>query len=163
MVDLSKEVFTSEFIKNNVFLDPACEACYDEDCAIENGKEKKYATANYALQSTDDLIELADRIRADLGYKPFYSFDGRPETELDHDGWYNFYIGLSEKNKYYVDDYVEIVVDSGLADDDGKSYKYYLREPAQLAMAKVINEQLWEYQESSIMDVLRESASYIED
>lgn len=160
MVDLSKEVFTSEFIKNNVFLDPACEACYDEDCAIENGKEKKYATANFALQSTDSLIELADRIRANLGYRPFYHWDGMQETELDEDGWYDFYIGLSEKNKYYVDDFIEIVVESDIADDDGHSYKYYLNEHQQETTARVINEQLWEYQESSIMQVLREAAEY---
>lgn len=160
MVDISKTVLTDEFIKHNVFLDPACDPCYDTEYVSEGGEERKYDNANFALQSTDELIELADRIRANLGYKPFYSFDGRPESELDEDGWYNFYIGLSHKNKYYVDDFIEIVVDSGLADDDGHSYKYYLNDHQQETIAGVINEQLWEYQGSSIMQVLREAADY---
>lgn len=160
MADISKTVFTDEFIKNNIFLDPACEPCYDVEYVSEGGSEKKYDTANFALQSTDNLIELADRIRADLGHKPFYHWDGMQETELDEDGWYNFYIGLSEKNKYYVDDFIEIVVESDIADDDGHSYKYYLSEHQRETTARVINEQLWEYQESSIMQVLREAAEY---
>ena len=160
MVDISKTVFTDEFIKHNIFLDPACEPSYDVERYVEGGNEVKNYTANFALQSADGLIELGDRIRADLGYKPFYSFDGRPETELDEDGWYNFYIGLSERNRFYVDDFIEIVVESDLAPDDGHSYKYYLNERQQETIARVINEQLWEYQDSSIMQVLREAAEY---
>ena len=85
---------TENFIHNAILIDPEAEIVYSSD-QINDTYPYRFPTVEFMLTATKTLVEMADRIRLEKGYLPMYPIDGR-NGEVDHDGWYDFYIGISK-------------------------------------------------------------------
>ena len=65
---------TENFIRNAIQLDSGAEVMYgDDQCYIDY--PCRFPTVGFQLMATNGLIQIADRIRKDKGYKPMHPMD----------------------------------------------------------------------------------------
>ena len=82
------------FVRDEIILNPYEEPIYGEDqCCI--CYPERFAIVSLALRATNGLIQIADRIRTDLGFRPMHPMDEYDGDSCDNEGWY-----LSEENNY---------------------------------------------------------------
>lgn len=161
MVNFNQQVFTDDFLRRNIFLDCYAEIEYDEDEVYNFPVKVRFPIVNLVLQSTGELDELADEVRIGAGHTPFFAFNGRSESEIDRDGWYNFYINLSGYGEHGVENCISFIPDSPNVDDDKDEYELYLTDKEQETMAKILDAQLWEFTNMGIKEHIEAAARYL--
>lgn len=161
MVNFNQQVFTDDFLRRNIFLDRYAEIEYDKDEVYNFPVKVRFPIVNLVLQSTGELDELADEVRIGAGHTPFFAFNGRSESEIDQDGWYNFYINLSGYGEHGVENCISFIPDSPNVDDDKNEYKLYLTDKEQETIAKILDSQLLMYTNMGVKEHIEAAAKYL--
>ena len=161
MVNFNQQVFTDDFLRRNIFLDRYAEIEYDKDEVYNFPVKVRFPIVNLVLQSTGELDELADEVRIGAGHTPFFAFNGRSESEIDQDGWYNFYINLSGYGEHGVENCISFIPDSPNVDDDKDEYKLYLTDKEQETIAKILDSQLLMYTNMGVKEHIEAAAKYL--
>ena len=149
-------MFTKEEIELGIQLDPYAEPIFGRDQSFVS-VPLVFATVNLELSSTNTLVSIADRIRAEKGQKPFYPVPGFESVECDEDGWYNFYVCLNDYAETKLSSCIEFVVVSEDADDNENSYAIELDEEDQRMIFQHLDEQCQTYFDMSCEELLNES------
>lgn len=101
-----------------------------------------YPTVNFELVSTWGLVELADKVRSDAGYKPMSYPQGEPDEFYDLECWYDFYIDLNGYNDTGIDACISFVVVNSDQDDNEQLYTIDLSVYEQIYLYDLINKEL---------------------
>ena len=129
-----------EVARNDIYVDFGAEIMYGSDkCYIDD--PCRFPTVNIALESTEGLIRIADRIRADNGKRPAWPIDGYTDEDCDCEGWYDFHIRLNGFLDNHIDDNITCVCcnfDDGYIED---VYTIDLPDEAQKLIFQCIDEQ----------------------
>lgn len=138
----------SLILKDNVFID------FGED--VQYGKDQVYIhtpivfpTVTFTLLPTNMLMNCANRLRMEAGYKRTDYGD-----EVDENAWFNFYIGLNGFNDTHIDTAIEAVVCNSDQADEGTSYYIDLTTEEQEALYDRLDEECVRYLEKTCEDLL---------
>lgn len=130
---------TEAFINTEIFIDFSSELLYGEDqanvcCPV------RFPTVRFQLMPANGLIEIVDRLRHKLGFKPMYPVfecngsgcdDFDDCNDCDDDGWYDFFISLNGFNDTRLDNCIEVVVAGSDSTDNEEVYTIDLSEAEQ--------------------------------
>lgn len=144
--------FTKEFTKNAIWVDFGEEIMYGEDQAYIN-YPVSFPTVNFYLHDTNELITIADNMRKEKGFLPFFDDSG----EYDWDGWYNFYIGINGFSKTKLDTSIMFTVASETQSDDNETYYIDLSEEEQLIIYAELDKQCRKNLQKSCDELLEEA------
>jgi len=146
-----------ENLVNGIFL--------DNDRFIDYGYtdigEHTYSTVSIAINGTGTLVKIADAIREDAGYLPYWPTEKNPEI-YDDDCWYNYYIKIDGCFKGKVDRYIEFCVCNSAQDDNECTYYIELTDEEQTAIYERIDQQCREKFEMSCEELLAEAKAELE-
>lgn len=116
--------------------------------------------------ATDALVEVADRIRLEKGYKPTHPRDGRMD-DVDNDGWYDFYVGISklpdDHQQCQLDSSISFVVVNSDSDDNEDMYNIDLTESEKECVFEVLNRQCQRHHGKDCAALLAESEKELMD
>ena len=145
-------------LKDHVFIDFGTEISYGSD-QMNMSYPVRFATVGFQLMSTALLESIADRIRVNRqeGLLPMHPVDEYTEEMCDQDGWYDFYIGLSDVSKSRVDSCIEVIVVSDSAPDNEELYTIDLDEKEQEAVYACLDKQCRQYLGKSCEELLAEA------
>ena len=143
-------------LQDHVFIDFSADYIYGDE-QIDVTYPARFATVGFQLMSTNLLASLVDRIRKEEGYTPFYPVDEYTEAMCDHDGWYDFYIGLNAWNETRMDSCIEAVVCNSHSADEGQRYTIDLSHEEQIAMFNRLDEQCRKHLGKSCDELLAEA------
>lgn len=150
---------TEKFITDAIHLDAGAEVVYGSD-EIFDTYPCRFPTVELQLMATDALVEVADRIRLEKGFKPMHPRDGRTD-DVDNDGWYDFYVGISklpgEHQECLLDNCITFIVMNSDSDDDEEIYSIDLTADEQSAILEILNVQCRRYHGKDIPAMLAES------
>lgn len=149
-------------VEDSIFIDFGSEIIYGSDQMYVSHPER-FATVNFQLMETSLLAGLADRIRKDAGFVPFNPIDEYTDEACDGDGWYEFYIGVSDRYEGAVDTLIEAVVCNSSSADEGGSYSIDLSEEEQGYIYSRLDEQCIKYLGKGCAELLRESREAMEE
>jgi len=149
---------TENFIRNAIHLDASAEIMYGSD-EIFDTYPCRFPTVEFQLMATDALVEIADRIRIEKGYKPMHPRDGRTD-DVDNDGWYDFYIGISrlpDDTDVHLDSSITFIVVNSDSDDNEDMYGIELSESEQESILEILNQQCRKYEGKTFAELLDEA------
>ena len=171
---------TENFIHNAILIDPEAEIVYSSD-QINDTYPYRFPTVEFMLTATKTLVEMADHIRLEKGYLPMYPIDGRND-EVDNDGWYDFYIGISKflgndqqgcdigiskflgnDQQGCVDNCINFIVRNSDSDDNEDMYAIELTDDERSAMYEILNAQCRKNLNKTCDDLLAESEADMEN
>ncbi|MCM1530324.1 MAG: hypothetical protein NC093_10065 [Alistipes sp.] len=156
---------TEKFISDAIYLDAGAEIIYGSD-EIFDTYPCCFPTVELQLMATDALVEVADRIRLEKGFKPMHPRDGRTD-DVDNDGWYDFYIGISklpgENQEYRLDNSITFIVANSDSDDDEEIYSIDLTADEQSIILEILNAQCRRYHGKDIAVMLAEAEKEMMD
>lgn len=115
----------------------------------------RFPTVTIALESTHELGKAADIIRVEDGYLPMEIKNAA--GECDETGWYNFYVSLNGFNDTMLDNSIEALVQSDIADDNEQSICIPLTEAEQIEVYNLLDKQLKERFNTSCDKLLEEA------
>ena len=162
---------SEDFINTEIFIDFESELIYGEDQAYICCPER-FPTVRFQLMPTRGLIDIADRIRHRLGFKPMYPVDrnhcddcgGCDECEVfdgciacDDDGWYDFFISLNGFNDNHLDTCIAVVVAGSDSVDNEDMYTIDLSDDEQKLLYKRFDEQCRKSINKSCEELLKEA------
>ena len=104
-----------------IFIDFGAELHYGSD-QMDLNYPVRFATVTFQLMGNGFLTELVDRMRLDRGFVPLYPMDGYDYENCDHDGWYDFFVGINDLDRSKVDPCIEATVCNSTSVDEGESY-----------------------------------------
>ena len=82
------------FVRDQVYIDFDADVMFgDDQCYLDY--PCRFPTVGFQLMATNGLVQIADRIRKDKGFKPMHALDEYTDDTCDNDGWYDFYVGLN--------------------------------------------------------------------
>ena len=172
----SKPTLSEDFINTEIFIDFESELIYGEDQAYICCPER-FPTVRFQLMPTRGLIDIADRIRHRLGFKPMYPVDrnhcddceGCDECEVfdgciacDDDGWYDFFISLNGFNDSHLDTCIAVVVAGSDSVDNEDMYTIDLSDDEQKLLYKRFDEQCRKSINKSCEELLKEAEEMME-
>lgn len=150
---------TEKFIADAIHLDAGAEIMYGSD-QMYDSYPINFPTVEFQLMATDALTELADGIRLEKGCKPMFPRDGSTD-DVDNDGWYDFYIGISKlpgKNQdCRLDNSISFVVVNSYSDDNEDIYEIPLTESEQECIFEILNRQCRKYHSKDCLTLLAEA------
>ena len=149
-------------VEDNIFIDFGSEIIYGSDQMYVSHPER-FATVNFQLMGTSLLTGMADRIRKDAGFVPFYPLDEYTDETCDGDGWYEFYISINERYEGAVDTSIEAVVCNSSSADEGGSYSIDLSEEEQGYIYARLDEQCRKYLGKGCAELLKEARKEVEE
>lgn len=166
---IREEIFDAIFLDdnregyydNNWKYNPVSEEYYHYDQACDSFPVV-FPTVNFELCATDGLVELADDVRRNAGYKPMVYPNGLLDDDYDLDGWYDFYIDLNGFNKHHIDTSISFVVVNSDEDDNEEMYTIYLTDEEQQYIYDCIDEELRK-DDSSCENELKKSADWYKE
>ena len=150
-----------KIIKDHIFIDFGAGALYGSD-QMYLYYPRRFAVVSFLLMDTGLLTGLVDRIRKDAGFRPFHPVDEYTYEMCDHDGWYDFYIGLNDFDDTKVDTCIEAVVCNSTSEDEGCKYLIDLTPSEQAAVYRRLDEQCRLYLSKSCEDLLTEARKEME-
>ncbi|MFR7820225.1 DUF3310 domain-containing protein [Candidatus Pseudoruminococcus sp.] len=143
----SKSPTLSEaFINTEIFIDFESELIYGEDQAYICCPER-FPTVRFQLMPTVGLIEIVDRLRHKLGFKPMYPIVGVDNGgcddcyDCDDDCCYDFFISLNGFTNSHLDTCIAAVVADSDSVDNEDMYTIDLTEEEQKMLYKRFDEQ----------------------
>ena len=167
---------SEEFINTEIFIDFESELIYGEDQAYICCPER-FPTVRFQLMPTRGLIDIADRIRHRLGFKPMYPVD-RNDCDscddsdgcddcsgciaCDDDGWYDFFISLNGFNDSHLDTCIAVVVAGSDSVDNEDMYTIDLSDDEQKLLYKRFDEQCRKSINKSCEELLKEAEEMME-
>ena len=150
------------FVRDEIILNPYEEPIYGEDqcyiCCPE-----RFATVSLALRATNGLIQIADRIRTDLGFRPMHPMDEYDDDSCDNEGWYDFYVGLNGHADNHMDSCIEFIVVNSDSEDNECVYPIELTIDEQTAIFNRLDEQCQFYFEQGCEELLTEAEKEMEE
>ena len=150
------------FLKDELFIDFGSEVIYGFDQMYVDFP-LRFATVAFQLMATSGLTQIADRIRKDAGMVPLHPMDEYTDATCDRDGWYDFYIGISDIDGGKADAGIEaVVVNAGSWDNEG-SYTIDLDGNEQEAVYARLDEQCRQYLGKGCADLLKEARQKMEE
>ena len=121
-------ILNSALVEDHVFLDPSAEPFLNDDGSI-----------NFMLMDTTILVSIVDICREDLGFRPMFP-TRQHLADYDTDGWYDFYIDVSEKDHGRTAAKIVAEVESPYAEDDRQEYYIELSDDARKTLYQKIND-----------------------
>ena len=112
---------------------------------------------------TEGLVQIADRIRKDEGYRPMHPLDEFTNDTCDNEGWYDFYVGINGFADNHMDNCIEFVVVNADSEDNEELYTIDLLEQEQEAVYNRLDELCRKYLEQSCEDLLAEAEKRMEE
>jgi len=150
------------FVRNEIVLEPYTEPIYGEDQCFISYPER-FATVSLALRATNGLIQIADRIRTDLGFRPMHPMDEYDGDSCDNEGWYDFYIGLNGHADNHIDSCIEFIVVNSDSEDNESVYTIELTIDEQAAIFSRLDEQCQFYFEQGCEELLAAAEKEMEE
>ncbi len=154
--------FTEAVIQNNIHVDFSNDPVFDSD-QVNNTVPSRFATVQFELYPTELLIDIADRIRKEQGFKPMHPMEEYTEDTCNSDGWYLFNISLNDYSPYKVDSCLEFVVQNSDSPDNEDIYAVELTEEEQHYMYDRLDQQCRKYLDKTCDDLLVEARKAMED
>ena len=144
------------FVRDQVFIDFAAEImCGDDQCYLDY--PCRFPTVGFELMATNGLVQIADRIRKDAGFKPMHALDEFTDDTCDNEGWYDFYVGLNGFADNRMDTCIEFYVVNADSEDNEELYTIDLTTEEQTAVYARLDEQCRKYLGKSCEDLLKEA------
>ena len=150
------------FVRNEIALEPYTEPIYGEDQCFISYPER-FATVSLALRATNGLIQIADRIRTDLGFRPMHPMDEYDGDSCDNEGWYDFYVGLNGHADNHMDSCIEFIVVNSDSEDNESVYTIELTINEQAAIFSRLDEQCQFYFEQGCEELLAAAEKEMEE
>ena len=158
---------TESFINTEIFIDFNSEILYGEDqgnvcCPV------RFPTVRFQLMPANGLIEIVDRLRYKLGFKPMYPVfecngSGCDDcNDCDGDGWYDFFISLNGFNDTRLDNCIEVVVAGSDSIDNEEVYTIDLSEAEQKLLYSRFDKQCRKYVGKGCEELLEEAKEIME-
>ena len=182
---------TESFINTEIFIDFNSKVLYGEDqanvcCPV------RFPTVRFQLMPANGLLEIVDRLRHKLGFKPMYpinpvfpiypvverngdhnhnynhnccendSSDSCQCKECDNDGWYDFFISLNGFNDTHLDNCIEVVVAGSDSTDNEEVYTIDLSEAEQKLLYSRFDEQCRKCVGKGCEELLKEAKAIME-
>lgn len=167
----SKSPTLSEaFINTEIFIDFESELIYGEDQAYICCPER-FPTVRFQLMPTVGLIEIVDRLRHKLGFKPMYPIvgccsdndsDGCDCYDCDDDCCYDFFISLNGFTDSHLDTCIAAVVADSDSVDNEDMYTIDLTEEEQRLLYKRFDEQCRRSINKTCEELLKEAEEMME-
>ena len=156
---------TEKFISDAIYLDAGAEVMYGSD-EIFDTYPCRFPTVEFQLMATETLVEIADRIRIEKGYKPMHPRDGRTD-DVDNDGWYDYYVGVSklpgENQECRLDNCITFIIVNSDSDDNEDMYEISLTDDERSAVYEILNAQCKQYHGKDIAAMLAEAEKEMTD
>ena len=147
---------TEGFVRDEIFIDFGSEIMYgDDQCYIDY--PRRFPTVSFQLMATNGLVQIADRIRKDAGFKPMHPMDENTDDTCDNEGFYDFYIGLNGFADNHMDSCIEFVVVNADSEDNEELYTIDLTADEQKAIYDRLDEQCRRYEGKSCEELLAEA------
>lgn len=160
--DNPPDSLSETFINTEIFIDFSSELLYGEDQAYIC-YPVKFPTVRFQLMPTKGLIEIIDRKRYKLGFKPMYPVcDGAPR-DCDDGGWYDFFISLNSFNDSHMDTCIAAVVAGSDSADNEEMYTIDLSEAEQEYLYDRFDKQCRKYVGKSCEELLKEAKELMEE
>ena len=147
---------TEGFVRDNIFIDFAGEILYGSEQANLT-YPRRFATVEFPLIATEGLIQIADRIRKDAGFRPIRPMDEYTGETCDNAAWYDFYTGISTFSENRMGGCIEFVVVNADSVDNEKLYVIELSEEEKLAVFKRLDGQCRQHLGNSCEELLQEA------
>ena len=144
-----------------ILPDLGAEIMYGYDQVYINHPEV-CATVTFQLMATDGLVEIADRIRKDKGFKPMHAMDEYTDDTCDNEGWYDFYVGLNGFTENHMDTCIDFIVVNADSYDNEDMYTIDLTPDEQRMIYDVLNDACVSYLGKSCEDLLNEAHNEME-
>ena len=153
---------TEGFVRDEVFIDFASEIMYgDDQCYIDY--PCRFPTVGFQLMATNGLVQIADRIRKDAGFKPMHPMDEYTDDTCDNEGFYDFYVGLNGFADNHMDSCIEFIVVNADSEDNEELYTIDLNKDEEAAMFNRLDEQCREYLGKGCAELLAEAKKRMEE
>ena len=148
----NKPTLSEAFINTEIFIDFESEPIYGEDQAYICCPER-FPTVRFQLMPTVGLIEIVDRLRHKLGFKPMYPVIGcSSDNDSDNGGYddcydcdddccYDFFISLNGFTDSHLDTCIAAVVADSDSVDNEDMYTIDLTDDEQRLLYKRFDEQ----------------------
>ena len=144
------------FIRDEIFIDFGSEIMYgDDQCYIDY--PCRFPTVGFQLMVTNGLVQIADRIRKDAGFKPMHPMDEYTDDTCDNEGFYDFYVGLNGFADNHMDSCIEFIVVNADSEDNEELYTIDLTTEEQKAIYDRLDEQCRRYEGKSCEELLAEA------
>jgi hypothetical protein len=153
---------TESFVRDNICIDFAGEILYGSDQANLT-YPRRFATVEFPLSATEGLIQIADRIRKDAGFRPIRPMDEYTDETCDNAAWYDFYTGISTFSENRMGGCIEFVVVNADSEDNEKLYVIELSEEEKLAVFNRLDEQCRQHLGKSCEELLQEARAELHD
>ena len=150
------------FARDEIFIDPHAEPILGDDQCFLCYPER-FATVTFELLATNGLIQIADRIRKDLGFIPMHPMDEYDDDSCDNEGWYDFYAGLNGHAENHMDSCLEFVVVNSDSEDAETTYTIDLLPDEQMAIYNRLDEQCRQLLDQSCEELLAEAQKQMEE
>ena len=169
----SKPTLSEDFINTEIFIDFESELIYGEEQAYICCPER-FPTVRFQLMPTRGLIDIADRIRHRLGFKPMYPVDRNHCDDCDDcngcdnyiacddDGWYDFFISLNGFNDSHHHTCIAVMVAGSDSVDNEDMYTIDLSDDEQKLLYKRFDEQCRKSINKSCEELLKEAEEMME-
>ena len=142
----SKPTLSEAFINTEIFIDFESELIYGEDQAYICSPER-FPTVRFQLMPTVGLIEIVDRLRHKLGFKP---------------SCYDFFISLNGFTDSHLDTCIAAVVADSDSVDNEDMYTIDLTEDEQKLLYKRFDEQCRRSLNKTCEELLKEAEEMME-
>lgn len=153
---------TEGFVRENIYIDFSSEILYGDDQAYIS-YPVVFPTVGFQLMATNGLVEIADRIRKDKGFRPMHAMDEFTDDTCDNEGWYDFFIGLNGFTETHMDASLDFVVVNSDSEDNEETYTIDLTEEEQIAIYNRLDEQCRKYEGKSCEELLAEAKKRMEE
>ena len=147
---------TEGFVRDEIFIDFGAEIMYgDDQCYLDH--PCRFPTVGFQLMATNGLVQIADRIRKDAGFKPMHPMDEFTDDTCDNEGFYDFYVGLNGFADNHMDSCIEFVVVNADSEDNEELYTIDLTADEQQAVYDRLDEQCRGHEGKSCEELLKEA------
>ena len=147
---------TEWFVRDNIFIDFAGEILYGSEQANLT-YPRRFATVEFPLSATEGLIQIADRVRKEAGFRPIRPMDEYTGETCDNAAWYDFYTGISTFSENRMGGCIEFVVVNADSPDNEKLHVIELSEEEKQAVFNRLDEQCREHLGKSCEELLQEA------
>ena len=150
------------FVRDQVYIDFDADVMFgDDQCYLDY--PCRFPTVGFQLMVTNGLVQIADRIRKDKGFKPMHALDEYTDDTCDNDGWYDFYVGLNGFADNHMDTCIEFVVVNADSEDNEELYTIDLGTGEQAAVYARLDAQCREHLGKGCEELLEEARVRMEE
>lgn len=144
------------FVNEEIFIDFGSEIMYGDDQAYID-YPCRFPTVGFQLMATNGLVEIADRIRKEAGFRPMHPMDEYTDDTCDNEGWYDFYVGLNGFTDTHMDTCIDFYVVNSDSEDNEDHYTIDLTAEEQVTIYNRLDAQCRKYESKSCEELLAEA------